>query len=421
MNNNLAVYLLGIKAGILSPQHGEYIFTYLPEYVAQQLPAISLSLPLQLAPFAAHQTKPFFSNLLPDAMQRDLLAKNIGTSTGNPYAMLKEVGKDAAGAVMIVPETEHHTAIFIPPEYQELTHKELTQWCHSLSSDPLLFRHGMRLSLAGAQSKMAVRYKDGQFYKPLNAYSPSTHIIKPPPPVFPDMVYNEYFCMQLAALTKLTVANTHLVNVQDDTPILLIERYDRHFDQQGNITRIHQEDFCQALAVLPENKYQADGGPSLPDCFRLIKEQSNTPTKDIQVFLLWILFNLIIGNNDAHGKNISLLHRQEAVFLAPFYDLLSTAVYGDNLSHSFAMKINTKKQYDRYFTLNDLLALMQIFELKDNLMRSMIKRYLTLCQQQAEVLHQRFTAAYGLQKVVEELVVLINTRIKKLLKNGEKV
>jgi len=416
MSNNLSIYLLGIKAGTLASVHGEYIFTYKPEYVEKKLPALSLSLPLQVAPFTAYQTKPFFSNLLPDAMQRELLAKNIGTSTGNPYAMLKEVGKDAAGAVMILPEAENRADIDVVPEYQELTEQQLKEWCHSLPTDPLLFRHGMRLSLAGAQSKMSVRYDSGKFYKPLNAYSPSTYIIKPPPPVFSDMVYNEYFCMQLAALSKLPVADTHLVSLHETTPILLIERYDRHFDQQGNIQRIHQEDFCQALGILPENKYQADGGPSLLDCFSLIKAHSNTPIKDIQTFVYWIIFNLIVGNNDAHAKNISLLHRQDAIYLAPLYDLLSTAVYGDQLSNLFAMKINAKKQYDRYFTSNDLLALASEFELKSTLMQDLINRFLAVCQQQVDKLHEHFIATYGKQEVVEEMVVLINIRIKKLLK-----
>jgi len=122
-----------------------------------------------------------------------------------------------------------------------------------------------------------------------------------------------------------------------DIPYLLITRYDRKIKADA-VKRIHQEDFCQALGVLSTDKYQSDGGPGFKQCFDLAKI-TEFPAKTIEALMKTLMFNFLIGNNDAHGKNFSLLYREEKPMLAPAYDLLSTEVY-PQLDKEMAMKID---------------------------------------------------------------------------------
>ena len=120
----------------------------------------------------------------------------------------------------------------------------------------------------------------------------------------------------------------------------------------GNIVRLHQEDFCQALGVVSEMKYQSEGGVSLKQAFGLLRAVSRVPAIDLQNLLDATVFNFFIGNNDAHGKNFSLLYESGTVRLSPFYDLLST-VYYPELSDTMAMKIGgeytPENIYPRHF------------------------------------------------------------------------
>ena len=194
--------------------------------------------------------------------------------------------------------------------------------------------------MAGVQDKLAVRIIEGKVYLPLDG-SPSSHILKPAIKEYPGVVQNEAFCMRLAQTVGLNVAHVEVgrVGVVD---YLCVERYDRSAGPAG-LLREHQEDFCQALNVSPDNKYQAEGGPSLKDCFGLLREASSSPVRDLQAMLDAVIFNCLIGNDDAHGKNFSLLYGRDAtgrrtVGLAPLYDLISTARY-ENLSKAMAMKL----------------------------------------------------------------------------------
>ena len=134
------------------------------------------------------------------------------------------------------------------------------------------------------------------------------------------------------------------------TPMLLVERYDRTIAADGTVTRLHQEDLCQALGVDPDAKYESEGGPGLRDAFALVTRTSGRPLVDRRNLLTWVLLNRLIGNADAHGKNVSLLHGDRrstgAPQLAPFYDLVCTAVYPE-LSQKPAMKVGGEARWDR--------------------------------------------------------------------------
>jgi serine/threonine-protein kinase HipA len=198
---------------------------------------------------------------------------------------------------------------------------------------------GLRLSLAGAQSKVPVVLVDAQIALPLPGQA-TTHILKPPIARFKATTENEAFAMRLAAAIGLDVAPVEPRSVQGRS-FLLVERYDRMRDARGTVQRIHQEDFCQALGVPPETKYASEGGPTFKDCFELLRRVSARPAADVLKLLDAAIFNLIVGNADAHGKNFSILYREQGLRLAPLYDLLSTVAYPE-LSPKLAMKIGNR-------------------------------------------------------------------------------
>ena len=198
---------------------------------------------------------------------------------------------------------------------------------------------GLRLSLAGAQPKLPVVLADGEIALPLPGQA-TTHILKPPIDRFRDTVENEAFVMRLAQSIGLPVAPVEPRTVRHQK-FLLIERYDRALAANGTVRRIHQEDFCQALGIWPHRKYASEGGPTLRDCFALLRRAAARPAVEILKLLDAVIFNLIAGNADAHGKNFSLLYSDAGTCLAPLYDLLATVAY-PALSPRLAMKIGKR-------------------------------------------------------------------------------
>jgi len=261
--------------------------------------------------------------------------------------MLEQIGGECAGAVIFVTSRES-----LPERnygYRQLSSEQLAKLLRQLPRRPLMAgEDGIRLSLAGAQDKIAMHVSQGQISLPLGG-APSTHILKPAIERFEGIVFNEAFCMQLARAIGLHAAKAEMAQVEN-IDYLLVERYDRVLlkdpgDKSERLEREHQEDFCQALGIVPENKYQNEGGPSLKQCFALLRELSSTPVIDLQRFLDAIILNFLIGNHDAHGKNFSLLYGRETR-LAPLYDILSTAYYPE-LSKKMAMKIGGEYVSDK--------------------------------------------------------------------------
>jgi serine/threonine-protein kinase HipA len=319
-------------------QHGEMRFTYSPEWLAESSrPAISFSLPKQAEPFKQRQCRPFFAGLLPEESQRDAIAAALGISTRNDFAFLEALGGDVAGALSLWPEGDAPPVPDPSAAPRPLADDELVELLDALPKRPLLAgREGLRLSLAGAQTKLPVVLVEDRVALPAPG-QPTTHILKPPIARFLHTTENEALVMTLAAAIGLPVAPVEARTVAE-RPYLLITRYDRRFDESGQAHRLHQEDFCQALGIPPERKYAAEGGPTFKAGFDLLRRGTTVPAVAVLALLDAAIFNLIVGNADAHGKNFSLLYKPGGVILAPFYDLLSTVTYPE-LSPNLAMKI----------------------------------------------------------------------------------
>jgi serine/threonine-protein kinase HipA len=339
MTKALAVWWDEIVVGTLAvDRHGDMRFTYGERWLANaSAPALSFSLPKRAEPFARRKCRPFFEGLLPEENQRDAVARALGISHGNTFKLLDALGGDVAGALTFWPEGETPPPQPLGVGPQPLDDHQLLELLDTLPTRPLLAgERGLRLSLAGAQSKLPIVLVHGAVALPAPG-QPTTHILKPPIDRFPATSENEAFAMRLAARMGLDVAPVE-VRVIAGRPYLLVERYDRRYEPDGTVRRLHQEDFCQALGIAPEQKYAAEGGPGFKDSFNLVRSACTRPAVEVLKLLDAAIAQVILGNADAHGKNYSLLYRGGAVTLSPLYDLLCTVAYPE-LSPRFAMKI----------------------------------------------------------------------------------
>jgi len=338
----LTVYLYEERVGELEQDDSGLLrFTYASEWLTRDDAApLSRMLPLTSEPYEGKRARPFFAGILPEEGPRQRIAEILGISERNDFAMLERIGGECAGAVSLLPEGMQPPRV--ENKLRSLDEKEIETIVHELPRRPLLAgEEGVRLSLAGAQDKLPVVVQGQSIALPLGN-TPSTHIIKPEPERFPGLVANEMFCMKLAGVLGLSVPEV-MNRTIGGKPCIVVTRYDRvHRAESGMTVRLHQEDFCQALGLPPERKYQQEGGPLVRECVMLLREWSTTPVLDIRAFVDVLIFNLLIGNADAHGKNYSMIYHAGQRRLAPFYDLVSTIAWPE-LSTRLAMNIGKGK------------------------------------------------------------------------------
>lgn len=393
---------------------GGFAFQYDPKWLSDTgaIP-LSIRLPLRPEPFDNDACRIFFANLLPEGSTRALITRKLGISESNDFKLLEALGGECAGALSILPPGRKANA---QGGYAPLSREDLDRMIERMPENPLLMaRDDLRLSLAGAQQKIPVFYEDGKFYLPHGAF-PSSHILKPAMPKYEGIVENEAFCMELARQAGIPAPVSMVIKGKH--PFYLIERYDRRRDEKGKLSRIHQEDFCQALGYPYGRKYEADGGPGLKACFALVDEHGTQPALDKMALLRWVILNYLIGNYDAHAKNLSMLISRKNYRLSPHYDLLSTRVYGQ-LSPKFAMRIGRQYRAD--------WVLKEHWERLAEEAGVGAKSVLGLCAEMGETVPElarplaaAFAAEHGAKDVIDKILKNISSSAKRMLA-GSKV
>ncbi|MGX2041317.1 HipA domain-containing protein [Methylocaldum sp. MU1018] len=415
MTNELEVWLFADRVGTLALIDGRLSFRYTDDWLKRpNAVALSCSLPLQTEPFDDRRTRPFFAGLLPEGQLRRLIAQQLQVSGQNDFALLDRIGGECAGAVTFLEPGNAPNPVG-EGEIEWLSNEAVIALLDELPRRPMLAgRDGLRLSLAGAQDKLPVVVDGDRIGLPRHG-TPSSHILKPAIHGIEDSVTNEGFCLALAEAMQLKAARASIRSI-GDRRFLLVERYDRTNGVEGRIHRLHQEDFCQALGVVPEMKYQNEGGPGLAHCFELVRRVTRPSAPKVLSLLDYVAFNALIGNHDAHAKNFSLLYTGKVPILAPLYDALSTAVYPD-LTPKMAMTLGSKylfsevqaRHWDQFAEAAGLAKAQtrkRVLELAKRLPvtarklqaapefagRAILERILTLIEQRAELTVRRLTA-----------------------------
>lgn len=347
----LRVYLHDRLCGrLLTTDDRGIVFRYDEDYLSfQDAQALSMSLPLREREFSQKECLPYFSGLLPEGEIKRQISSCLHVSESSTVKLLEALGGECAGTVVFNSEDEPPLQLKTEYElndeyYTPISDKDISGLIDKMESSPLIFsRKDFRLSLAGAQQKIALAYFDGKWFVP-KSNAPSTHIIKPARRDFSDIAQNEYLSMRLGGIFIGEVADSSMADFCGKK-VFCVRRFDRI--RNGNkIRRVHQEDMCQALGIMEDKKYQADGGPSVESIYRLLSERSSNPIADIRSLLDSVIFQFLIGNCDAHGKNFSLLEEKGFVALSPAYDVVSTAIY-PSLTRKLAMKIGNEYELDK--------------------------------------------------------------------------
>ncbi len=392
------------------------VFQYSSNWLGDKNKPISLSLPCQEEPFGQAVSTAFFENLLPESDVKLELAFNNRFDAKDTLAFLKYFGKDCAGAISILPAEEEPDFSF--GKYEKINEK-LAEVLQLIKKEPENYHlyssmSNARLSIAGAQDKLPVYLERDNFFLPRNSGSPTSHIIKPENIFFPDIQRNELFCMSLAKEIGINVPDADLVDF-DGAEIFLVERYDREW--KGDLlTRIHQEDFCQAMGKPSFLKYQEQGGPTFGDCHNLLERHLSTGLIKARQALTEIMaYNLLIGNNDAHAKNFSLLHT-DIIRFAPLYDLVSSQVYPSLVRRS-AMSIGETYRNDN-IKLHSFTLFAKQMKLRPDRVLSILHQTKDKVEKTFENVLSEHERKYGSSKIYFVLDRVIARNIKFIKKTG---
>ncbi|RKP49689.1 HipA domain-containing protein [Pararobbsia silviterrae] len=316
----------------------------------------------------------FIENLLPEGRALDVAASMNQISKDNTFGLIRVLGKEPVGALSFLPVDAQPDGALVGPSpddmapiRRELTHEELSERIRERDAVPFEVWDGaVRLSLAGYQDKLQVLVEGDRFYLVDGSLS-STAILKPEGrnPKAPFMVANEHFCMTFAAHLSVSVAPVAIHRIPD--PVLLITRFDREIEAEPgdpqrarHVKRRHVIDGCQALDVPSGFKYERNfggaadvrhirDGVSFEKLFSLMPYMAN-PAIARTHLIRWALLQLLIGNTDAHGKNVSFFQHHHYLAPTPLYDLVSV------MSYDGAFDLDMAMAYGDVFRLDEISA-----------------------------------------------------------------
>jgi serine/threonine-protein kinase HipA len=347
----LDVWLGGRRVAQLEPAGaGSASLTYLPaahlsEDVASSGQAmLSVRLPFRDKPYPAVEVRPFLAGLLPEGRVQEELARRAGVVPDDLVGMLDAYGADCAGAVSVVPEGA--VPADVASEVRWLTNGALAEAVRQLPRAPLGvgIDPRVRVSLAGVQGKLLVVRRGDALGVPLDG-APSTHILKPPAADesgerWPGIAWLERWGLALLGAAGIPAATAEVLALESGYDALLVERFDRHIGEDGGVVRRHQEDFCQALGVMPVEKYEGPGRRvSWRGIAELLRRTASEPLVAQLSLLDRMVASIVVGDADLHAKNLSLFLDDGRVSLAPAYDVVPTVVFGD-VSDSLALHVS---------------------------------------------------------------------------------
>ena len=370
-------------------------FRYDPKWLTGGF-AVSRSLPLAVREFAPEEgtAQLWFANLLPEGAVREHIVRDLKLPNTD-FDLLRAIGGECAGALSILPVDRQPSG---QRQYRPLTEKDLAD---------LATRRGQiyavwpadehpRLSLAGAQDKCPILVRDDQYFLP-QGEAPSSHILK-----F-ELADYRHLPLPVVDITLRSIGKTRYAQ---------IARYDRLSDERGEVQRLHQEDFCQALGYGHEKKYQEHGGPSFAQCYRLVQETSSEPAIDVQHLLRWQIFNVLAGNSDGHAKNLSLLHLpDDATRLAPFYDLVCTRAI-ERIDYHLAFDVGGERN-PSVITSAHWEALAKACDRRPQFLGNLVRETAAALLESLGTARETFEARYGAYPALQRIEQIVTTQCRR--------
>jgi len=324
----LAVWLRGQVVGqLLRQRDGRLDLRYAPEAVAllgEGAVGVSVALPVRSRPYRGLAAEVWAEGLLPEGETRTTLERLFRVRRGDSFGLLRVLGRDCAGAVAFTETDEHYAEVH---EAVRLTESQVDAAVGDLGAHPLGAGEEVRVSLGGLQSKLLLVRDEAGWSRPVGG-RPSTHILKPEPPVFPGLAAAEAFSQRAAAAAGISAARVELARYAG-RDVLVVERFDREPGPGGVIGRIHQEDGCQALGIGPDEKYQRTEPepPSYKALAHILTTHAADPAAQLVRLAEVLVFTIALGNTDAHARNHAFLHQGGQITLTPLYDAAPTAEF----------------------------------------------------------------------------------------------
>jgi serine/threonine-protein kinase HipA len=322
----------------------QYAFSYAQSWL--DAAGFSISPHLKSEATSSDALKRFLANLLPEGRWLDELSLTQQIAKANIFGLINAIGSETTGALSF--HDQNQTADHVPTDFREISVSELTERISQRADRSIAIWDGKpRLSVAGVQDKLPVLIMPDNRIGFGEGKLASTHILKFGTKPELHLVVNEYICMELARRMKLPVAAVQFARFGE--PVLMVQRFDRCWRADGGVNRLHLIDGCQMLDLPPIYKYERPfgkgghaavirSGASLSLLFEACR-QCRVPAAAQRDLLHWVLFNLLIGNSDAHAKNISYFVGPNGIQIAPAYDLLCLDRYADQYDRDLALAV----------------------------------------------------------------------------------
>ena len=330
MTESLLVVLYGETVGTLErlSRHSEPTFSYDETYLSTGSTPLSVRLPLSAQTYGRQAIVPFIEGLLPENPDtRARWASRLGTDQEDTFTLLSVMGWDCPGAVQFSVPDELPEMVARSSETVPVSELDIGERLRGLREDSASWSlPEEHWSLPGQQDKFALVRADSGWHA-AHGSAATTHIFKPGIGRLHHHALVEHATMRAADRVGVDVAHTSYQDF-DDEPAIVVERFDRIVLPDGQVLRLHQEDFCQASGRLPARKYEEDQGPRAADMVRIIGANSRDRDEDSRALADFLIINYVAGAPDGHSKNISLTLRPDGIFMAPLYDLASAFPYG---------------------------------------------------------------------------------------------
>ena len=354
MSESLAVYRNHLLIGRINFSQGtvsnDFTFSYDKDYLARK-DAYGLGMNISLSdhPIDSAKILNYLDGLLPEGDNRAILAQLLKSDEDNVGDLLGKLAGDCIGDLAFL-RHDSQTDIKSLEYYEPLSVERFKELTHPASRVRNLVIAERRFSLTGAQQKIGLFKRSESIINTSadwllpNTFAPSNFILKPSSPVYPDLSINEYICMRLADSCEIEIPDVWIID--PESPVYITRRFDR-INEGNSVLRLQQEDLCQLQNKGRHQRYENSSGPSVNDCIEAISWYSSNAYGDKLQFMRLFIFNFIIGNTDAHGKNFSFLREQNgAILLSPAYDLVSVTRY-TGIFRDMAMRIGNEYLIDK--------------------------------------------------------------------------